>query len=112
MQLFRVLKVILRFILFKKQLYLFNLNQQKHHLKKMRQLKLIWDFYGPDANKIAQHHEIHLKDFIKIEKLTINITGFEDLSNAHSIAFMVVNEPDMKPIRDALKPHRGQVYNG
>tara|TARA_R110002049_G_scaffold226185_2_gene398181 strand:+ start:9891 stop:10127 length:237 start_codon:yes stop_codon:yes gene_type:complete len=77
----------------------------------MRQLKLIWDFYGPDATKIAQHHEIHLKEYIKLEKLDINITGFESLSDAHAIAFLVVDEPDMKPIRDALKPHRGQVYS-
>ena len=77
----------------------------------MRQLKLIWDFYGPDAYKIAEHHEIHLKDYIKLEKLSIDITGFETLSDVHSIAFLVVNENEMKPIRDALKPHRGQVYS-
>ncbi|RAJ12948.1 hypothetical protein [Olleya aquimaris] len=77
----------------------------------MRQLKLIWDFRGPDANKIAQHHEIHLKDFIALEKTELNITGVEQLNNMHSIAFMVVNESEMKPIRDALKPHRGQIYN-
>jgi hypothetical protein len=29
----------------------------------------------------------------------------------HAIAFMVVAEEEMRPIRDALKPHRGQVYN-
>jgi len=27
-----------------------------------------------------------------------------------AIAYMVVNEEEMKPVRDALKPHRGQVY--
>lgn len=77
----------------------------------MRQLKLIWDFRGPDALKIAQHHEIHLKDFIKIENLNIDITGFEILNDLHAIAFLVVNESEMKPVRDALKPHRGQVYS-
>lgn len=76
----------------------------------MRQLKLIWDFYGPNAHKIAEHHEIHLKEYIKLEKLAINITGTEDISDTHTIAFLVVNESDMKPIRDALKPHRGQVF--
>ncbi|MGA1226962.1 MAG: hypothetical protein ACO3VF_06935 [Tamlana sp.] len=76
----------------------------------MRKLKLIWDFYGPNANKTAQHHEIHLKEYIAIEKLNIKITGFKNLSDFHAIAFLVVDEPHMKPIRDALKPHRGQVY--
>lgn len=76
----------------------------------MRKLKLIWDFRGPDACKIAEHHEIHLKEYIQLEKLNITITGFEILNDLHSIAYLVVNEEGMKPIRDALKPHRGQVY--
>lgn len=76
----------------------------------MRKLKLIWDFHGPDAHKIAEHHEIHLKQYIEIEKLDIRITGIEKLNDLHSMAFLVVDEKDMKPIRDALKPHRGQVF--
>lgn len=76
----------------------------------MRKLKLIWDFRGPNALKIAEHHEIHLKEFIAIKKTDLNITGFSTLTDLHAIAFMVVNETEMKPIRDALKPHRGQVF--
>ncbi len=76
----------------------------------MRKLKLIWDFRGPDASKIAEHHEIHLKEYIELEKLNITITGFEVLTNAHAIAYLVVDEDAMIPVRDALKPHRGQVY--
>jgi len=76
----------------------------------MRKLKLIWDFRGPDALKIAEHHQIHLKDYILLEKLELNVTGFEAVTNLHAIAFMVVLENYMKPVRDALKPHRGQVY--
>jgi hypothetical protein len=76
----------------------------------MRKLKLIWEFRGPSASKTAEHHEIHLKEYIAIENLDTNITGFEIINDMHALAFMVVNESDMKPIRDALKPHRGQVY--
>ncbi|WP_092130913.1 hypothetical protein [Bizionia paragorgiae] len=76
----------------------------------MRKLKLIWDFRGPDSLKTAQHHEIHLKEYIAIEKLSLNITGFEVISDNHTIAFMVVNDDEMRPVRDALKPHRGQLY--
>ena len=76
----------------------------------MRNLKLIWDFKGPDALKIAQHHEIHLKEYIQQEKAPVSITGTEIINEMHAIAFLVVNEVDMKPIRDALRPHRGQVY--
>jgi len=77
----------------------------------MRKLKLIWDFRGPDAIKIAQHHEIHLKQYIELEKLDISLTGIETLSNLHIIAYLVVDEKDMKPIRDVLRPHRGVVYS-
>lgn len=76
----------------------------------MRKLKLIWDFRGPNALKTAEHHTIHLKEYISIQKLNVSITGFNALSDMHAIAFMVVDEDIMKPIRDALKPHRGQLY--
>lgn len=77
----------------------------------MRKLKLIWDFRGPNGQKTAEHHLIHLKEYIQLEKLDISITGVEVFSEMHSIAFLVVDEAYMKPIRDALKPHRGQVYS-
>ena len=76
-----------------------------------RELKLIWDFRGPAAHKTAIHHEIHLKEYSAIEKLSLQITGVEQVTDMHSIAYLVVKEQDMKPVRDALKPHRGQVYN-
>jgi len=76
-----------------------------------RQIKLIWDFRGLVATKTAEHHEIHLKEFIILEKLAIDITGFEQINEMHSIAFMVVNEENMIFVRDILKPHRGELYN-
>lgn len=77
----------------------------------MRKLKLIWDFRGPDASKIAEHHEKHLREYITIKKIEIILTGCETLNEFHSIAYMVVDEIDMKPIRDSLKPNRGQLYS-
>lgn len=76
-----------------------------------RKIKLIWDFRGPTAKETAIHHKRHLNDFIEAEKLHINITGNTDLSSMHSIAYMVVEEVDMPGVRDALKPHRGEVYS-
>ncbi len=76
-----------------------------------RQIKLIWDFRGPVSGKTAEHHEIHLKEYIVIEKLPIEITGFEILNEMHAIVFMVVTDENMIQVRDALKPHRGELYN-
>ena len=75
-----------------------------------KKLKLIWDFYGPDAQKTAEHHEIHLKEFIQKENLNLNITGIKSIDENYSIAFLVVNESEMIPVRDALKPNRGEWY--
>ncbi len=78
--------------------------------KMQRKIKLIWDFRGPASTKTAQHHEIHLKEYILIEKLPINITGFEIFNEMHAIAYMVVTDENMLSVRDALKPHRGEIY--
>ena len=74
-----------------------------------RQIKLIWDFRGPASGKTAEHHEIHLKEFIASEKMELNITGFEVINDMMAIAFMVVEEANMFTIRDILKPHRAEV---
>lgn len=76
----------------------------------MRKIKLIWDFRGPVSSKTAEHHEIHLKQYIISEKLDINYTGVEIYNEMHAVAYMVVSEAMMIPVRDALKPHRGEIF--
>lgn len=73
-----------------------------------RDIKLIWDFRGAGASKTAEHHEIHLKEYVAIEGLTIDAIGHEDIHEHHAIAFMVVSEKEMRELRDILKPHRGE----
>ena len=75
-----------------------------------KKLKLIWDFRGPDAQKTAEHHEIHLKEFIQMENLKNNITGVETISEVYTMAYLVVNENEMISVRDSLRPHRGEWY--
>lgn len=75
-------------------------------------IKLIWDFRGPAAKQTALHHEIHLKEYANTENLDLKITGVEHFSEMHSVAFLVVKKPEMIGVRDVLKPHRGQIYNG
>ena len=76
-----------------------------------RKIKLIWEFRGPASAKTAEHHEIHLKEFIIAEKLPLNITGFEVYNEMQAIAFMVVTDENMIVVRDALKPHRGEIFS-
>lgn len=75
-----------------------------------RKIKLIWDFRGPAAARTAEHHEKHLKEYIAIEALELRLTGHQQINDMHSLAYMVVNESQMVSLRDALKPHRGEVY--
>ena len=75
-----------------------------------RKIKLIWDFKGLNAENTAKHHEIHLKEYLILEQLPLETTGFDNFSEVHSIAFMVVDENDMILFRDKLKPHRAEVY--
>lgn len=77
-----------------------------------RLIKLIWDFRSPDAEKIADHHVIHLREFVAIEKLPLTIMDKQVINDVHSIAYLVVNDEQLIAVRDALKPHRGELYEG
>ena len=74
-----------------------------------RKLKLIWDFKGSVSQKTAEHHCIHLKEFAIIEKLHYYEINHTIISEMHAIAFIIIDEVDMKTYRDPLKPHRGQL---
>jgi hypothetical protein len=76
-----------------------------------RQIKLIWDFRGPNALPTATHHEIHLKDFIIAEEIEgRDNTGVETISDMHALAYWVIPESEVKVYRDILKPNRGTLY--
>jgi hypothetical protein len=72
-------------------------------------IKLIWDFRGNDSHPIAEHHRIHLEEFIEREKLEFQETGVHKISSMYSIAYMMVTKSEMIKVRDALKPHRGEI---
>lgn len=76
----------------------------------MKKIKLIWDFRGYDSKTTAEHHEIHLKEYVSNQNLSLNITGVESFSDLYSIAYLVVNEDEMIAVRDTLRPHRGEWY--
>lgn len=72
-------------------------------------IKLIWDFRGEAAFNTAKHHQIHLNEYVAIEKIPNTESGFQQISEHHSIAFLTVDKEIMIAVRDALKPHRGEV---
>ena len=77
----------------------------------MDRVKLIWDFRGPNASHIAVHHAKHLKEFADSEEIKNYISGNEQLTDMHYIAFLVVEKHLMNDLRERLKPNRGQQYS-
>jgi hypothetical protein len=64
-----------------------------------RQIKLIWDFRGPFQKQL--NITKFTKEYIAIEKLPLNITGFKIQGEMQAIAFMVVTDENMIQVRDA-----------
>lgn len=72
-----------------------------------RNIKLIWDFRGPDASRTAEHFSIHLAEARagqEPRKMAV-----EHVSDVHSLVYMVVPESEMRTERDRFKPHRGEL---
>lgn len=74
-----------------------------------RKIKLIWDLRGPEAQQIAEHHAIHLREFSEKEQLPYVEAGTQQLSQMHCMAYIVVMEENMITFRDALIPHRALI---
>ncbi len=73
-----------------------------------RRIKLIWDFFGEDAKKTAEHHAIHLQEFAKMKAIENTEAGTEEISKQEQLAYLIVAEENMIEVRDALRPKRGQ----
>ncbi len=57
----------------------------------------------------AEHHVIHLDEFMLREGLTFIHRGVESAGDLHAQAFMTVEEKDVKILRDSLRPNRAFV---
>ena len=74
----------------------------------MQKIKLLWDFRGPSAKKIANHHLKHLKDFFKVEDKQLIESGIKKEDEFHYVSFAVISDKDLGIIKLNLKPNRGQ----
>ncbi|MAU75821.1 MAG: hypothetical protein CL831_02980 [Crocinitomicaceae bacterium] len=72
-------------------------------------IKLIWKFSGPDADHIAKHHLVHLKEYIEKENIEIFTTGYERLNENIAISFVIISEGLLEKIKNDLKPHEGFI---
>ena len=73
--------------------------------------RLIWDFRGEDALKTAEHQLTHLVEFKIKENISYMDTSSEQISELHSICWIIINESDLDFVKKRLKPHRGFLVN-
>tara|TARA_S200000501_G_scaffold377560_1_gene436404 strand:+ start:4219 stop:4443 length:225 start_codon:yes stop_codon:yes gene_type:complete len=71
----------------------------------MQKIKLLWDFRGPNAKKIANHH---LKDFFKVSDKKLFESGIKKENEFHHFSFVVILNKDLESVKLNLKPNRGQ----
>lgn len=74
-----------------------------------REITLIWDFHGGDAQKTAEHHVRHLEEFMVREKFEMHAAFTQSNADEHFMACLTVSEKDVFTLRDALKPERAVV---
>ena len=75
-----------------------------------RKIKVIWDFRGPAAENTAAHYAKHLREYTFNEELKYDIVGYQKISEAHSLTFLVVAEFELPQVKQDLRPHRGEIY--
>ncbi len=68
-------------------------------------IRLIWDFLGPRAEGISEHHAAHLSEFARREGLMSQV-GSECFAEGHWVAWLSVEAEDVDRVRAALKPMR------
>ena len=71
-----------------------------------RKIKVLWDFRGPDALQIAEHHKLHLQEYADQQHLSLINIGVDQHSDFFTSAFITINEADLLQVRDQLKPQR------
>lgn len=73
-----------------------------------RKVKLIWEFFGEDAEDTAKHHAVHLREYTEKQQLESFGVGTEKLADFSFIAYLIVAEDYMLTVRDTLRPKRGE----
>ena len=72
-------------------------------------IKLVWNFSGLDALKIADHHLVHLNEYILREEIDVIDKGTELINDFSSISFIIIENSLVEKLRVDLKPHKGFI---
>ena len=75
-----------------------------------KNIKFVWDFYGVDSEKTANHSLNHIQEFLIKSEINIDISGVEKVSENHYYSFIVLNFNHLQFIKKKLKPTRAFKY--
>jgi len=71
-----------------------------------KKVKFVWDFFGLDAKKTAEHSLHHVEDFLIKSKINFHSKGFLQESSHHFYSFVVIEMEFLEIIKEKLRPHR------
>ena len=74
-----------------------------------KKIKLIWQFSGMDALKIADHHLVHLNEYIEREDIVVIDRGTELTNEFSAVSFIIIDNSFFEKLRFDLKPHKGFI---
>lgn len=69
-------------------------------------MKLCWDFFGPDAQRTAEHFEKHLTQFLTANGHPELTRGTESSGAGHHAAYCIVPESLLDAMKRSLRPNR------
>tara|TARA_B100001250_G_scaffold407613_1_gene428663 strand:+ start:61 stop:258 length:198 start_codon:yes stop_codon:yes gene_type:complete len=59
-----------------------------------------------DALKIAEHHLVHLSEYMQIHDIVVLDKGMELINEFSAISFIIVDNSFVEKLRVDLKPHK------
>jgi 2'-5' RNA ligase len=66
-----------------------------------------WDFFGPDAEKTAEHFKVHFSEFSKSFAITTDDLGFFSAAESHVCFWIsVASDEHSELIQKKLRPRR------
>ncbi len=71
-----------------------------------KKIKFVWDFFGSDANKTADHSLFHLEEFLMRSNINIHSKGVSKQSDSHFFSFIVLDITHLEYIKSKLSPNR------
>ena len=71
-----------------------------------KRIKLVWQLSGMDALKIAEHHLVHLGEYMQSNDIVTIDKGIELISQFSALSYIIIDQSFVDKLRVDLKPHK------